>query len=363
MLVAIYACLFALAFYHIEAPHEEAVREAGIHNINAIREAFLAKLWRLGPKGSHSQRRGNWTSQANRELDALSRRLFHAFAEEFIIYEDVRRLGALPGPNGTSAIPPRESRHLWTHSSAIFFAATTMATIGYGNIVPVTNGGRVLCIFFALFGAPLAIITIGDLGKFLSECTIWLYKKLRLIRERLPCGSAGSEAGGESGAVGDSKDIESGERLGAESPGGSSDELEEMLMDKTQVPVYLVFGILLIYIALGACLFAVLEGWGWLDAFYFCFITLTTVGFGDLVPEQHAYIILMLLYIGVGLAVTTMCIDLVGIQYIQKIHYFGRKFKGADLLAMLKRKRALQHQMALAQQEGLFHMYMQDQPT
>lgn len=55
---------------------------------------------------------------------------------------------------------------------------------GYGNIVPVTNGGRVLCVFFALLGAPLAIITIGDLGKFLSECTIWLYKKLKLFGEK-----------------------------------------------------------------------------------------------------------------------------------------------------------------------------------
>ncbi|EJW74124.1 hypothetical protein WUBG_14971, partial [Wuchereria bancrofti] len=68
-----------------------------------------------------------------------------------------------------------KSKKLWTASSAIFFAATTMATIGYGNIVPATSYGRIACIIFALFGVPLAIITIGDLGKFLSECIIWLY--------------------------------------------------------------------------------------------------------------------------------------------------------------------------------------------
>ncbi|EFO14477.2 hypothetical protein LOAG_14041 [Loa loa] len=75
-----------------------------------------------------------------------------------------------------------KSKKLWTASSAIFFAATTMATIGYGNIVPVTSYGRIACVIFALFGVPLAIITIGDVGKFLSECIIWLYNKMKRSR-------------------------------------------------------------------------------------------------------------------------------------------------------------------------------------
>lgn len=33
--------------------------------------------------------------------------------------------------------------------------------------------------------------------------------------------------------------------------------------------------------------------------------------------------------ISTGLAITTMCIDLVGVQYIRKIHYFGRKIQDA----------------------------------
>lgn len=49
-----------------------------------------------------------------------------------------------------------------------------------------------------------------------------------------------------------------------------------------------------------------------MDSFYYCFVSLTTIGFGDLVPEKHEYIVLMLIYLGVGLAITTMCIDLVG---------------------------------------------------
>lgn len=59
------------------------------------------------------------------------------------------------------------------------------------------------------------------------------------------------------------------------------DELEK------EVPVLLVFVILLLYIAFGGVLFAVLESWSYIDAFYYSFVSLTTIGFGDLVPDRH----------------------------------------------------------------------------
>ena len=45
--------------------------------------------------------------------------------------------------------------------------------------------------------------------------------------------------------------------------------------------------------------------------------------------QTGPYLYVILLYIVVGLAITTMCIDLVGVQYIRKIHYFGRKLQDA----------------------------------
>lgn len=133
------------------------------------------------------------------------------------------------------------------------------------------------------------------------------------------------------------------------------------------------------YMALGGILFAFLESWTYVDAFYFCFVSLTTIGvrsskkkyghspisyilffqFGDLVPDKHEFIVIMLIYLGVGLAVTTMCIDLVGIQYVQKIHYFGRKFRGTDLLQLLKRKRAIERKLAMGDVGGAVNMIHQ----
>lgn len=48
-------------------------------------------------------------------------------------------------------------------------------------------------------------------------------------------------------------------------------------------------------------------------------------GFGDIVPKQQTYMFFTIAYILVGLALTTMCIDLAGTEYIAKIHYFGQK--------------------------------------
>uniref|UniRef100_A0A0R3R0W8 Ion_trans_2 domain-containing protein n=1 Tax=Brugia timori TaxID=42155 RepID=A0A0R3R0W8_9BILA len=95
------------------------------------------------------------------------------------------------------------------------------------------------------------------------------------------------------------------------------------------IPILLIVGTLLGYITIGAVLLALWEHWDFFSGFYFSFITMTTVGFGDIVPVKQEYFLFDLFYVVVGLAITTMCVDLVGIQYIRKIHYFGRAIKDA----------------------------------
>lgn len=41
-----------------------------------------------------------------------------------------------------------------------------------------------------------------------------------------------------------------------------------------------------VIITTGAAVFSKYEGWSYFDSFYYCFVTLTTIGFGDYVALQ-----------------------------------------------------------------------------
>ena len=59
-----------------------------------------------------------------------------------------------------------------------------------------------------------------------------------------------------------------------------------MPTDLVMVPITVNLILIFTFIFTGALLFAVWEGWSPIASAYFCFITLTTIGFGDLYPQK-----------------------------------------------------------------------------
>ena len=60
-----------------------------------------------------------------------------------------------------------------------------------------------------------------------------------------------------------------------------------------------------------------LEGWSYLDAFYFSFITLTTIGFGDFAPQTDAGKVFTIVYITIGVGIILSFINTLYLHYNQ----------------------------------------------
>ena len=59
-----------------------------------------------------------------------------------------------------------------------------------------------------------------------------------------------------------------------------------MATDNVVLPVILSLVVALGFLMVGTYLFSWWEGWDLVSSTYFCFITMTTIGFGDMVPSE-----------------------------------------------------------------------------
>lgn len=100
-----------------------------------------------------------------------------------------------------------------------------------------------------------------------------------------------------------------------------------------RIPISLCLVIILLYICCGAIMFNRLEGWSLLESSYFCFTSLGTIGFGDLVPTggnapSHIFEELSLcacsLYILAGMGLIAMCFNLMQEEVVRVVRVFGR---------------------------------------
>ena len=71
-------------------------------------------------------------------------------------------------------------------------------------------------------------------------------------------------------------------------------------------------------LAVGTIGFHWLEGWTWIEAFYFSTYTLTTVGYGDYLPTTDTSRLCASLYMIVGVTIALAALGIVGTNYISR---------------------------------------------
>lgn len=86
---------------------------------------------------------------------------------------------------------------------------------------------------------------------------------------------------------------------------------DEDIDDEFNLPVSLAVLLLIAYMMFGAFIFTMWEDWTFFESFYFVFISMSTIGFGDYVPNHPMFMMATFIYLLFGLALTSMCINVV----------------------------------------------------
>ncbi|CAD6197101.1 unnamed protein product [Caenorhabditis auriculariae] len=207
----------------------------------------------------------------------------------------------------------------WTWLGSMFYAGQLYTTIGYGYPTTRTVGGRVASIFYILFGIPIFLIILKDIGSLLSRALRKLYKKLRVSKRKIaqtapmrrlsippiPIFNVKSL---------DKNDLEAGKDVenATEFDPMKQNALNKKLHADNSFPIPLALTILILWILFSAALFNMWEPeWGFLTSVYFFFVSISTVGLGDIIfsnPDRMIYTFMLIL---LGLALLSMCFNLI----------------------------------------------------
>ncbi len=93
----------------------------------------------------------------------------------------------------------------------------------------------------------------------------------------------------------------------------------DVIFNRKTRPIFIYVALI---ITIGAVLYHWLEGWSWLDSFYFVVITLTTIGYGDFTPTTAVTKLITIFYGVNGVIVILMLFDV--IRRLRHWEYFDQ---------------------------------------
>ena len=108
--------------------------------------------------------------------------------------------------------------------------------------------------------------------------------------------------------------------------------------DDFNLPPVVAISITVTYIFLGAVMYTQWEDWSFLEAFYFVFVSISTIGFGDVLPNHPKRFLASFVYLLIGLSLVAMVINVI-MEVLadtidvakQKVIEAGKKHIGVNL--------------------------------
>lgn len=88
-------------------------------------------------------------------------------------------------------------------------------------------------------------------------------------------------------------------------------------ISELRLELYAAVSALFVMLLIGTIAYRFLEGWTWIQSFYFSVVTMTTVGYGDFVPSTEISRLFTSFFILTGAAVAFASLGIVGMKYLE----------------------------------------------
>lgn len=259
ILVLLYTLLGAAMFWSVESRHEKAKTLRHVHHL----EELLSKL------------ADNVTDSVNDINTTTTTSEMKVYIREAYI-ELMKLEGQYKGSTYYKLEDP-ENNWKWTFESAFFFSMNVYTTTGYGSIAPESTLGQFLVCLYGFIFVPVTLVVLRDLGQFFLVHLTKLYA-LGIQKFR--------ELNGD-------KHVDEDEII--------------------RLPIKACLMLLAAY--LGACTVFIYfydelsgeeagSGISMFLCFYFSFISLSTIGLGDVMPNNATFSPIISIIFFFGMAVT-----------------------------------------------------------